>query len=112
DVAIETAGLVLREDEDLAEMAVDAVREGEVNDTIEPAEGDGRLGPVACQRFESSSLSSGQYQGQDVVHRANLRPSVAAVLMPPPNPRGRVGSHHGTIPHGHSATIQSYASLN
>ena len=42
----EALGLVLGGDEDLAQPGVHAVRQGEVDDAIGPAEADGRLGPV------------------------------------------------------------------
>ena len=74
--------LVLRQDEDAAEAAVDAVGQGEVDDAVEPAERHGRLGPVAGERFEPGALAAREDDGQHVPqHRpflscqASVRPS-------------------------------------
>ena len=65
-------GLVLGQDEDAAEVAVDAVGEGEVDDAVEAAEGHGRLGAVAGQRLQAGALAAGQDHRQDVSHGALL----------------------------------------
>ena len=58
DVPVQADGLVLGQHEDLAEVGVDAVREGEVDDPVDPAERDRRLGPVARQRLQARSPAS------------------------------------------------------
>ena len=68
DVAIEAAGLVLGQDEDAAQVAVDAVGQGEVDDAVESAERDGRLGTVARQRVQAGALAARQDQRQHVGH--------------------------------------------
>ena len=72
NVAIEAAGLVLRQDVDAAQVAVDAVGEGKVDDAIESAEGHGGLGPVARQRVEPGALAACQDQRQYLAHGACL----------------------------------------
>jgi len=47
DVAVEAERLVLREDVDVAQVRVDAVGEGDVDDAILTAEGDGGFGAIA-----------------------------------------------------------------
>ena len=56
DVPVQAHRLVLGEDQDLAEVGVDAIREGEVDDPVDPAERDGRLGPVAGQGLQPGCL--------------------------------------------------------
>ena len=68
DVPVEAHRLVLREDQHLADAAVQAVREREVDDPVEPAEGHGRLGPVARQRLQPRSLSPCQNDSQHAIH--------------------------------------------
>jgi hypothetical protein len=60
DVPVQAARLVLRQHEHAPEFAVEAVRQREVDDPVEAAEGDGRLGPVAGERFESGALAAGE----------------------------------------------------
>jgi len=45
----------LSEDEDAAEIRIDAVREGDVDDAIECAERNSRLGAIASERPEGRS---------------------------------------------------------
>ena len=68
DVPVQAHRLVLREDEILAHAAVEAIRQGEINDAIDAAERDGRLGPVAGQRLQPRSLAPGQDHRQDILH--------------------------------------------
>ena len=53
EMAVETAGLVLREHENPPQSAVDAVRKCKVDDAVKPAEGHCRLGAIAGERIES-----------------------------------------------------------
>ena len=66
DMAIEAHGLVLREDEDLANVGIDAVGEREVDDPIDSAERHGRLGAVARQGFEPASPTSREHNRHHV----------------------------------------------
>src|SRR4029079_17193370 len=68
DVAVEAHRLVLREEQDAAEFAVEAVRKGEIDDAVEAAEGHGRLGPVAGQRLQARTLAARQDDRQHVLH--------------------------------------------
>ena len=67
DVPVERKGLVLRQDKDPAQAGVDAVREREVNDAVNPAEGHGGFGPVASQRVETLARTAGQQAYQCVL---------------------------------------------
>src|SRR4051812_35274497 len=67
-MAIEAAGLVLGEDQDLAQAAVEAVGQGEIDDAIEAAEGDGGLGAVTGERLEPGAFPSGKNQRQHILH--------------------------------------------
>ena len=68
EVAVEAAGLVLREQQDPPQAAVETVGEGEVHDPVDAAERHGRLGPVAGQGIEPRSLPARQHDGDDVTH--------------------------------------------
>ena len=81
DVAVQADGLVLGQDEDLAEVAVDAVGEGEVDDAVDAAERDGGLGSIAGQGFEPGPSTAGQHDRQDISqHRT---PPKISRLAPP-----------------------------
>ena len=53
DVAVQGVGFVLDQDDDAAQPGVDAVAEGEVDDPVFAAEGDGGLGAIRRQRVEA-----------------------------------------------------------
>src|SRR5205823_10324286 len=72
DVAVEAAGLELGQHQHLAQPAIEAVGQGEVDDPVEPAERDGRFRPVAGQRLQSSPFAAGQDQGENVFHGRSL----------------------------------------
>ncbi len=67
-VLVKGVGLVLGQDEDLPQAAIDAVRKGEVDDPVGAAKGDGRLGTVAGQGIEPVALSAGENEGERVAH--------------------------------------------
>ncbi len=67
DVAVEAGGLVLREDENPPEAAVEAIRESEVDNAVSAAKGNGGLGAIASERFEARTLASGQDQRDDAL---------------------------------------------
>ncbi len=60
DVPVERKRFVLRQDEHAPEVAVDAVGERNVDNSVDAAEGYCRLCAVACQRPEPLALSSSQ----------------------------------------------------
>src|SRR5262249_24020497 len=68
NVPIQAARLELRDDEYLPQIAVDAVREGEVDDAVQTAERHGRLCPVAGEWFQASALATRQDHGQNTPH--------------------------------------------
>jgi hypothetical protein len=57
-MAIERERLVLGEDIDLAQIGVDAVGEGYVNNAVDAAECDGRFGAVAGERIKPLACSA------------------------------------------------------
>jgi hypothetical protein len=62
----------LRQDHDPAKAAVEAIGKREIHDPVLPAKGHGRLGTIARQRLEASSLAPGQDQSQNIPHRIRL----------------------------------------
>ena len=68
NVAVERQRLVLRQDVDLAQVGVDAVGQRDVDDAIDAAEGDGRLGAVASQRVQALSRAASQQDSQGFSH--------------------------------------------
>ena len=68
DVPVEAHRLVLREDQVLANAAVEAIREREVDDAIDAAERHRRLGAVAGQRLQPRTLAAGQDHREDFLH--------------------------------------------
>jgi hypothetical protein len=60
-VAVQAVALVLGEHRDPEHPGVDEVRQREVDQPIQPAERDGRLGPVQGQRREALALTAGEH---------------------------------------------------
>src|SRR5207247_3563458 len=81
DVPVEAHRLVLREQQHLAEVAVDAVGECEVDDPVAAAERHGRLGPVAGQRLRTRPLAAGQDDRQHAFG-VQIAPRSIAALRP------------------------------
>ena len=83
DVPVQADGLVLGQDQDLAKVGVQAIREREVDDPVDPAEGDRRLGPVTRQGFEARPPPPGEDDGQYIAEHlttSSLDLSVIAVI--------------------------------
>ena len=80
DVAVEAHRLVLREDEIPANPAVEAVREGEIDDPIRPAERDGRFGPIPRKRLQPRSLAAGEYYRQHILHFPPLIATIPTII--------------------------------
>src|SRR5712691_1585824 len=74
DVAVQAEGLVLGEDENAAEIRIDAVREGDVDDAVESAERNGRLGAVASERPEAFALAPGKENYNGIPHIGHRLP--------------------------------------
>ena len=69
DVAVQAERLVLREDEDAAQVAVDAIGERDVDDAVDAAKGNGGFGAVARQRPQPFALAAGQQDTDGVAHQ-------------------------------------------
>ncbi len=70
DMAVEGKGFVLGEQVDPADSGIQAVAQGEVDDAVDAAEGNGRLGPILGKGIESFSPSARQDHRQDSIdHR-------------------------------------------
>ena len=63
DILIQFQRLVLSQDTDGVDAGVNAVGQGEVDDAILAAEGDGRLGGFLRQDVEAAALATGQQHG-------------------------------------------------
>ena len=74
DVAVQAECLVLSKDEDAAEIRIDAVGERDVDDAVERAEGNGRLGAVASERPEAFALASGKQYDDGIPHIGHWLP--------------------------------------
>src|SRR5580704_5462096 len=70
NVAIEAERFVLREDEDAAQVAVQAIGERDVNDAVHAAEWDSGFRAVARQWPQALSLAACQEHAQSVAHRS------------------------------------------
>jgi len=70
-------GLVLGEDENAAEIRIDAVREGDVDDAIESAKRHGRLGAIASERPEAFALAPGKEYDDGIPHIGHWLPPEA-----------------------------------
>src|ERR1700693_275879 len=68
NVAVEAECFVLGEYEDAAQIGVDAVGKGDVDDAVEAAQGDRRLGAVTRQRPQAFTLASGEKDADGVAH--------------------------------------------
>src|SRR5439155_26062049 len=74
-VAVQRQRLVLSEEINVAQVRVDAVREGDIDNAVNPAEGHGRFGAVASERIQAFARSSGQQDSQSVFHRSTMMSS-------------------------------------
>src|SRR5205807_3212320 len=64
----EAERFVLSENENAAEIGIDAIGESDVNDAIGGAERDGRLGAVARERPQTLALTAGEKNDKSVTH--------------------------------------------
>ena len=78
DMAIEAEGFVLRENEHTAQVAVEAVREGDVDDAVNGAKGHGGLGAIARQRPQALALAASQEHANRIFHQGHNQPSLSA----------------------------------
>ena len=68
DVAVERERLVLGEDVDVAQVGVDAVGEGDVDDAVLAGEGDGGLGAIAGEGEEPFAGTTGKQDAKRISH--------------------------------------------
>src|SRR5262249_47973131 len=68
DMAVQRECFVLGKNEHTPQIGVDAIGEGDVDDSINSAESDGRLGAIAGQRIESFAGATGQQHSERVFH--------------------------------------------
>jgi hypothetical protein len=61
-------GLVLSHDIDLKYTGIDEVTEDEVDQAVNPAEGDSGFGAVFGQGVKAFPLATGEYHSQDFAH--------------------------------------------
>jgi hypothetical protein len=67
-VAVEGQSFVLGEDVDAAEVGVEAVGKGDVDDAVHASEGDGGLGAVAGERVKAFSGAACEKYSESVFH--------------------------------------------
>ena len=68
DVAVEAERFVLREDEDAAQIAIEAIGKGDVDDAVNAAERNGGLGAIARERPKPLALAARQQHTDRVAH--------------------------------------------
>lgn len=72
NVAVEGVGFILNEDGDFAEPGVKAIAERKIDNTIFPAKGNRRFGPMFGEGVETFALAACQHHGEYVLHRGKL----------------------------------------
>ena len=77
DVAVERERLVLGEDVDVAEVGVDAVGEGDVDDAVLAGERNGRLGAIAGEGEEPFAGTTGKQDTKCISHRSHQNSGTA-----------------------------------
>ena len=83
-VPVERKGFVLRQNENAAEIAVDAVGKRDVDNAVDAAEGHGRLGAVARERPQPFALPSCQQNADRIAHQGHERISLPCPERPWP----------------------------
>jgi hypothetical protein len=72
DVAIERVGFVLDEDGDFSKPRIEAITERKIDNSLFPANGNRRLGPMFCERLKTLALPARQHHGEHVQHCREL----------------------------------------
>jgi hypothetical protein len=67
-VAVQAESFVLRENENAAEIRIDAVRKGDVNDAVESSERNSGFGAVASEGPEAFALASRKEYNDGIPH--------------------------------------------
>ena len=73
DVTVQRQGFVLGEDVNAAQVRVEAVGEGDVDDAVHASEGDGGLGAVASKRIKAFSGAACEKDSESVFHGHTTR---------------------------------------
>ena len=82
DVVVQRARVVLRQDEDVVDLGVDAVRQREVDDPVLARERHGGLGADGRQDRQPLTFPTGKNDGGDRLHAAMLhRPTGRSALL-------------------------------
>jgi hypothetical protein len=68
NVAVEAQGFVLCENEDAAQVGIDAIGEGDVNNALKSAKRDGGFGAIARERPQALALASCEEYSDGVAH--------------------------------------------
>ena len=63
DIFVEFQGLILGQDAHGVNMGVDAVGQGEIDNAVFAAKGDGRLGGILRENLQPAALAAGQQHG-------------------------------------------------
>ena len=69
DVLVKLRGEVLGDDEDLVDVGIEGVREGDVDQSIAASKGDGWLAAHRSKGMQPGSLSTGQDNGGDFLEK-------------------------------------------
>ena len=72
DMVVQRARVVLGQDNDVVDVRIDAVRQGEVDDPVLPPERDGRLGPDSRQDRQALTLTASEDDRHRPLHRSML----------------------------------------
>ena len=78
DVIVQRAGVVLGQDDDVVDVGVDAVRQGEVDDPVLAAERHRGLGPNGREDREALTFAAGEDHGHRPLHGRMLTPTHGA----------------------------------
>src|SRR6185437_14376816 len=74
NVAVQAQSLILREDEDAAQIAIQAVRKRNINNAVDAAEGYCRFRAVAGEGPKAFALSAGEKDSNGVAHHGHGKP--------------------------------------
>ena len=68
NMPVQRQRFVLGKDEDAPQIGIDAIGERDIDDPVDPAEGNGWLGSVTGEGVESLARASGQQDSQRILH--------------------------------------------
>ena len=94
DVAVQRAAVELGQDEDAAQIGVEAVADGDVHQPVLPAQGNGGLGPILGEGKEPSPGAPAQHDAHHVLRTDGRGPGGHALT--PRSPRARSSRNAST----------------